>query len=544
MPPSKKNPMTPWRRRDGTRTRAATMAVVVAVVGLLSASSPPLRHRLRLILELVPGVVPTTAAIVLVAVSVLLLLTARGLRRGQRLAWVTALGLLGISALLNLVKGLDVEETAITVASFTWLSMQYDAFAVLPSRAAVKRSALLGGIGVVLVMTFSVLAGLALPDHREGHFEHFVSPVLAVSGVALVIAALWVALSPREPRALTGNAHLAERERARAIVDQYGSGTLDYFALRDDKDWFFVENSVVAHTVRAGVCLVSPDPIGPADEREEVWAEFLHFVASHGWSVAILAGAAQWQPLYEASGLRSVYLGDEAIVNCSEFSLAGGERKSLRQAVSRVAREGYVTTFHDPAHCDEALKEQILAIAAESRQGDAERGFSMTLSRLFDPHDSRLLLSVVQNAEGRVDAFIQWVPAPHIGGWSLDVMRRRLDAPTPNGLMEACIVATIDYIAGSGGRALALNFAVERTLLEGERTGPWARATRPLVTQLSERTQMASLASFNDKFDPEWVPRYVVLDSVEFVATQGLVMADAEGVSEIPVIGRFLGRRE
>ena len=54
---------------------------------------------------------------------------------------------------------------------------------------------------------------------------------------------------------------------------------------------------------------------------------------------------------------------------------------------------------------------------------------------------------------------------------------------------------------------------------------------------------MGTLSTFNEKFDPGWVPRYVVLDSVELVATQALVLAGAEGVTEIPVIGRFLGPR-
>ena len=65
--------------------------------------------------------------------------------------------------------------------------------------------------------------------------------------------------------------------------------------------------------------------------------------------------------------------------------------------------------------------------------------------------------------------------------------------------------------------------------------------TRPILQRLSQGTQMGTLSTFNEKFDPGWVPRYVVLDSVEFVATQALVLAGAEGVTEIPVIGRFLG---
>jgi lysyl-tRNA synthetase class 2 len=47
---------------------------------------------------------------------------------------------------------------------------------------------------------------------------------------------------------------------------------------------------------------------------------------------------------------------------------------------------------------------------------------------------------------------------------------------------------------------------------------------------------------FNAKYDPTWFPRYLMLDSVEFVAAQGFAVADAEGATEIPVLGRFFGR--
>jgi len=67
------------------------------------------------------------------------------------------------------------------------------------------------------------------------------------------------------------------------------------------------------------------------------------------------------------------------------------------------------------------------------------------------------------------------------------------------------------------------------------------QVTRPLLQRLSRGTQMETLGKFNDKFEPTWVPRYVVLDSAELIATQAVVLAGAEGVTEIPVIGRFLG---
>ena len=59
----------------------------------------------------------------------------------------------------------------------------------------------------------------------------------------------------------------------------------------------------------------------------------------------------------------------------------------------------------------------------------------------------------------------------------------------------------------------------------------------------SSHSTVSGFAAFNEKFSPAWVPRYVVLDAAEFVATQAVVMAGAEGISELPVIGRFLAAR-
>jgi lysyl-tRNA synthetase class 2 len=543
------------RRRVRTRRAASRLASVLAVVSLALAAFPPLWLRFDLVDGLLPVVVaghphllPRTAATAMVFVSVGLLVVARGLRRGQRLAWGSAIALLVAAAGLHLAKGLDVEESLVSLAAAAWLATRRAAFPVLPTRAAVRRTLWLSAPGVVVgggvALGLSLLvrheARVAQVSDRTLRFDHLLTPMALAAGVCLLAVGLWVLVAPHGRHHLAPAEHHAERERARAIVRRHGGGTLDYFALRDDKDWFVVGETVVAHTVRAGVCLVSPDPIGPRDERVDAWADFLAHAEERGWSLAVLGASADWVPVYEASGLRAVYLGDEAIVDCASFSLAGSARKSLRQAVSRIARAGYTTTFADPATLSPEMRDQVLALVAESRRGEAERGFSMTLSRLFDPEDTDLVLAMTTRADGRLDGFVQWAPAPAVNGWSLDVMRRRCADDVPNGVLDACVVASIEEVARRGGGGLGLNFAVGRQVLGSPETGAWAAVTRPLLQQMSERTQMTSLSRFNDKFGPDWVPRYVVLDAPEFVATQSLVMAGAEGVTEIPVIGRFL----
>ncbi|WP_146844412.1 bifunctional lysylphosphatidylglycerol flippase/synthetase MprF [Cellulomonas terrae] len=537
------------RRRGRVREIASRAVLVLAVLSLLSAAIEPLWERMGLVRTLVPELAVHTARPALALVSVVLLLTARGLRRGNRLAWLGTLATLAASVAIHLAKGPDLVPALVIAVGTVWLGAQRDAFPVLPTRRAV-RWAVTWTVAVVVLLVVLVV-GLTVwavsTDASDAQIERLgriVVPVTYALVVVFVAALLWSLLSPRRPRRLSPQDHHDERERARLVVQEHGTGTLDYFALRDDKDWFFTGSSVVAHSVRGGVCLVSPDPIGPPEERGIVWAEFLDFADDFGWSVTVIGAAADWLPHYEASGLRTVYLGDEAIVDCPTFSLEGRSHKSLRQAVNRIARAGYTTTFHDPSAIEPALRAQIEAMSDESRHGETERGFSMTLSRLFQPEDTGLLLSVTRDPAGRVDAFCQWVPAAAIGGWSLDVMRRRTDVEgLPNGLIDANIVATIAHLADSGLRGLGLNFAMMREVLEGDPqdSSRIETLTRPILQRLSQGTQMGTLSTFNEKFDPGWVPRYVILDSVELVATQALVLAGAEGVTEIPVIGRFLG---
>ncbi len=151
----------------------------------------------------------------------------------------------------------------------------------------------------------------------------------------------------------------AAEARARDIVRRHGEGTLDYFALRSDKQWFFHRDSLVAYAIYSGICLVSPDPIGPSAEQEQVWEAFRRFADDRGWVVTVMGASEHWLPIYRATGMHDIYIGDEAVVDVQEFSLAGGQMKGLRQAYNRIAKYGYTASFHDPARLDRATAVQL-----------------------------------------------------------------------------------------------------------------------------------------------------------------------------------------
>ena len=348
-----------------------------------------------------------------------------------------------------------------------------------------------------------------------------------------------VPVDPAGGRPAPGSGRAAEF-RARDIVRRHGSSTLDYFALRSDKKWFFHRDSLVAYAVYGGVCLISPDPIGPRNEREQVWGAFRSFADTHGWTTAVMGAGEAWLPTYRDSGMHHIYLGDEAVVQLQEFSLAGKHMKGLRQAHNRIKKYGYTVTFHDPSKLDGGLTEELTSLMRLSRQGEHERGFSMMLGRVFDPRDTGLLLTVVRTPDGSAAAMCQFVPATGINGFSLDLMRRD-PGEHPNGLLDFALCSTIEHLAARGFEGLSLNFAAMRSTLAGEKgDGTVQRAERWFLKRLSNFAQIESLWKFNAKYEPEWLPRYVVFDTAEHLVPVIMAILRAESLWEIPVLGRLL----
>jgi len=556
--------LTPVARLQRLRRLSALGLGLIGVFDLVTAVLPPSRHQLTFLLRFAPLVVAQVAAVLLALCGLVLLALAPGLRRGQRQAWVLAVVTLLVAAVLHLARGIDSVQCGLSLALVAVLVARRGAFVASAERGARRSGALLllgGLLATIVTSTLSIevfLAfdrdgrGLPLHDALLGVAERmigvqtvaftaranrFLAPTLLGVGLALAVCAVLVISRPLVDR--RSKASQRSHDEARRLVVLHGGGTLDYFALRYDKAHHFSGETLITYAVHGGVCVVSPDPIGPTAERAEAWAEFARFADGHGWIVAVLGADASWLPVYRAAGMRSLYIGDEAVVRLADFDLAGGHKKGLRQAVNRIARYGYEVSFHDPRHLDEELAESLGVLMAESRRGEDERGFSMTLGRLFDPRDADLLLAVATDRQGAPVAFCQFVPAPSIDGYSLDLMRRD-QGEHPNGLIDFLIVSTIEHLRGRHMTALGLNFAAMRAVLAGEHPMRAAGLVRFVFTKLSRSMQIESLWRFTAKYDPEWVGRYLVYGTVEHLASVGLAVAKAESFWELPVLGRYL----
>ena len=556
------------RRQRTIRRLASGLMFIVGFLNVAVTASAPLHNKLHAVLSVLPlGVAQSAAALTGIA-GVAMIMTARGLRRGQRRAWFFSIVALSTTIIGHMARGAHIPSALVALALLIYIITQRAQFQGTTDRGKLRSvlsrlvliaivaafAATLGleasfahrhlpSFGVLLVACFERLVGqsnIALPDGAGD----FINPVLLAIGTVLLISTLYLITRPVVDRRLSSHNSSTERRlaelRARDIVKRHGRGTLDYFALRDDKQFFFFRDSLVAYAVYGGVALISPDPIGPSAERTEVFSAFRTFAETRGWTIGIMAASEQWLSIYRGAGMHYLYLGDEAIVDVQKFTLEGGKMKGLRQACTRLAKHGYTVEFIDPAHIEPKRVPDILEMIAMLRRGEGERGFSMMLGRLFDPKDKGLLLTMVHDANGVPVALCQFVPSPAINGYSLDIMRRD-PGDHPNGLIDFALCATIAHLREQGSKGLSLNFAAFRSVLDGERgEGTFTRVERWALKRLSGILPIESLWTFNSKYQPDWFPRHLVYPAVESFVPVVAAVLRAESLTEIPVLGRFL----
>jgi lysyl-tRNA synthetase class 2 len=521
------------RRRSSGRRTATALAAAVAIAGALDIVRAVLPGSHEIVGGLAPDAARTVAAAFGVPVGVALLLSARGLAREKRVAWLTATVLLALSVALHVLHGFNDGGIYATAVLVCLVATRGD-FRTGSDPAAPRRALLRLAITLAAVPLFGLIAIWINRTTADRPFslgfalhETFVSSVGIGSGrleapfgdwfplSVLILAAVgiaWTLSAAVAPWRYELEDVRSERELARSLVATWGSDTLSPFALRADKSYFFAEDddAFLAYRVVGGVAIVSGDPIGEPGALEELLQRFFDFARRRGWRVAVLGASEESLPLYRRLGMRAVYHGDEAILDVEGFSLEGRAIRKVRQSVQRLKREGYAVRILRPAEITPRLRAELEQIAEDWRDGEPRKGFVMALDTLFGRDDGDVFV-IGEGPDGRPEGFIHFATSPAGGALSLSSMPRL--RTTPNGFNEWLICETVDWAREHGYGRISLNFAPFAALFAADAAlEPLQRVERRALRSLKGQFQLDNLLHFNEKFGPGWSRRYVVVE--------------------------------
>jgi lysyl-tRNA synthetase class 2 len=324
-----------------------------------------------------------------------------------------------------------------------------------------------------------------------------------------------------------------EQPRAEALVRAHGSDTLAFFTLRDDHEHLFAPDggAVVSYRVHAGVLMMAADPVGPPDAWAGMAAHVRAHAAARGLKLAVFAAGERTRALFESLGMRSLYLGDEAIVETGRFSLQGRPIRKVRQSVNRLGRAGYTTRLRRLGDVGDDELRELEALAERARGDQPERGFAMEMDGLRGEHQSDTLVLEARDPEGRVRGLLHFVPCYGRPAASLSMMRR--DRETPNGLTELLVVRAIEELRVLGVEEISLAFAAFGRWIRDPANAAERVAAR--VVRVGDRWfQIESLYKFNAKFFPRWEPRHLLYERRLGLPRAALAAMWAEGLLPEP----------
>jgi lysyl-tRNA synthetase class 2 len=512
---------------------AGAVAFAIGVVNLVSALTPNIAWRGHLLLQVLPVRAVPLFHSVAVPASVALIVCSFYLRRRRRRAWAVAVALLVALGTLDLAKGLDFEEALLswTGAALLWrgrgaFSVEHGRFRDLrvPAAAIALSAASVsllvwvasgrGDDGFVLHQTVALFSftdgSMAFRDELG-----WVPGSVGALTLGLIVVGGWFCFRPRcASRALPDE---RARRRAHELVHAHGTDTLAFFKLRHDLQYRFTHDrrAFLGYRIESGVLLVAGDPVGAVDAVDELVDDVHRFAESHGLRTTAIGASERLVPRWRETGLRAVYIGDEAIVETATFTLEGRAIRKVRQSVSRLEKAGYTAKLHTVADLDATGRAELEHVSSLWRSGSPERGFAMAMDALGDG-----VVVVGRDGEGTARGFLHFVPTHGRAAVSLSFMRR--DRATPNGLMEFLVVRAIERLRERGIEEISLNFVMFGRLME-----------RPVLRRLiglgSRWFQMESLYRFTVKFSPRWEPRFFVFDGLLGLPRAGLAALSAEG---------------
>jgi phosphatidylglycerol lysyltransferase len=540
MPPMK----TAW-----VRSLLSLAVAVMGAVDLLSAILSRPSDRLLAIRQILPTEMLDTSRTFTLLAGALLLVTAWGLRRGKRRAFVAALFLCAVSIPFNLLKAFDFEEATVATALMFLLGISAGAFPVKSRQltgAALRSRALWIALGLAIYAVVGCWILEAQVGRGEASLQRAIaealyqifgigSPALQVSRTNRI--AEWflgsisvmsftlltlIAIAAMRP-ALHRGRHRAQAARVAELVRAHGDNSVAAFALEKDVDYFFSVNgrAVIAYRFESDTLLVIGDPIGPEDEIPSLLIDFEHFCLEHDWSFAFYQARPEHRELYRRRGWRFVHIGEDPVIEAARFSLEGPAVATVRRAVRKLERQGIeVRAFvpgdnpFEPWRDTDGMMDQIREISSEwlKLHRGAENGFCM--GRFDQHHLSHVWLAVAWNPTARrAEAFATFVPVWARRGWALDLLRRRPDAVS--GVSELLIVKTVEKARERGDQMLSLSLSalakVEREVpVTGDGVTADDRAREFLMERLARFYDFKGVFRWKQKFDPQFEPRDLV----------------------------------
>jgi phosphatidylglycerol lysyltransferase len=517
------------------RILPAILLFALGVVNIISGMTPAINERLEMLKDFLPINIITASNYFVIVTGLLLLITATFMLKGLRNAWYFALFLSIISFVGHLTKAIDYEEA---IVAFVVIVVLFSIHKEYYIRSNLRLRTV--GIQTVFLSIFAVLIYGVVGFYylNKKHFgidfnflqsvrytflnyilvgsddlipngafaRHFILSI-NISGFITMLFLVFTLIRPYiiKPLATT-----EEMSKAINLVKNYGNSGLDFFKTYYDKLIFFPEgiSSFISYRISGNFAVVLENPVAEnVQDMAKSIRLFYKYCRENGVRSLYYRVPEESLSVYRDQGKKALFIGQEGIVNIHTFSLEGGNKKAMRNAVHKVRERGYKTSIHSSPVKDGVL--QKLKSVSDEWLRENERKEIVFSQGIFnwDELKQQTILSV-ESPEEKIVAFINIIPDYAKGEATYDLIRKTNDAP--NGVMDYILVELFQYLKSQGYNFVNLGFA-PMSGIQNAQNFP-ERSMKFAYEKIRSFAHYKGLRDYKEKFAPTWYNKYLIYE--------------------------------
>lgn len=508
----------------------------LGIVNIISVLSPGSHDKLQLLKDyLFFDIVNFSNGFILIT-GLFLLVTAAFMLRGLKTSWWFAFILSLFSAAGHITKGINLTESGIAF---------FVVFALLSTRKEyyVKTNPRIRSIGIqtALLTMAAVVAygiiGFYFLDKK--HFQidfsiwqsikYTLLNFFPVGGAELVardsfakdflytirisgfVSLAFLVYSLIRPYVFRNEPSDEETEKARLLTSQYGKSPLDYFKLYFDKQIYISQenNSFISYKLWKNFAVVLEDPVSPGrDEMKSIILEFRKFCFDNGLKEIYYRVPKESLDIYRETGKKNFFIGQEGVVDLSKFTLEGGEKKSIRNALNKIAEQGYKANINTPLLKD-GLLQKLKSVSDDWLKTMNRKEIVFSQGMFLEKEIKQQTVITVENNEEKIIAFVNIIPDYKNDEGTYDLLRKTSDAP--NGIMDYIMIELFKYFRSQGIRYVNLGLA-PMAGLNDPHTFP-EKTIKFAYEKIRSFSHYKGQREYKDKFNPVWNDKFLIYDN-------------------------------
>ena len=511
----------------------AFFLLVLGIINIVSVLTPAIHERLTMVKDFLPIQAIHVSNYLVLTAGFLMLVTAAFLLKGLRSAWYFAIILSVISLVGNLTKAFDFEESTIALLAIGVLVGTRKEY-YIKTNPRMRNVGLQTSILTAAATLIYGIVGFYFLDKKHFNIDFNIwqslrytvqnyfligsvelIPVTKFAGkfllsinitgffsIAFLIYTFVRTYVPEEN--VTGE----ELSFAKDLLKKHGNSALDYFKTSSDKMIFFSESkkAFISYGISGNFAVVLENPVAENKEAmKECITQFDLYCYESGMKSIYYRVPEESLEIYHQLKKKNLFLGQEGVVNLSTFSLSGGCKKPMRNAINKVIDRGYKATIHT-APVKDGILQKIKSVSDEwlNDMGRTEIIFSQGMF-VWEELKQQTIITV-ENEEEKIIAFLNIIPDFAKDEATYDLIRKTKDAP--NGVMDFILIELFNYLKSQNFTSVNLGFAPMSGLNDAH-TFP-EKSMKFAYEKLKSFAQYKGLREYKEKFEPQWHNKYLI----------------------------------